>query len=116
MLFHGVNKLRHGIGFIDNTVQAHHWPAWISYGVFVGEVVAPIFLIIGFLTRPAALVVAFDMVIAWYLVLGTGAFTLQKQTGAVSGEVSFLYLFGALAIAMLGSGRFAISRGKGRWD
>jgi putative oxidoreductase len=116
MLFHGVNKLRHGIGFIDNTLQAHHWPTWISYGVFVGEVVAPISLIIGFLTRPAALVVAFDMVVAWFLVVGNNAFTLQKQTGAVGGEVLFLYLFGSLAIAMLGSGRFAVSRGKGRWD
>ena len=81
MLFHGVNKLRHGIGFIDGALQAHHLPTWIGYGVYIGEVVAPILLIIGLLTRPAALVVAFDMVSAWYLVLAANAFTLAKQTG-----------------------------------
>lgn len=115
MLFHGVNKLRHGTGFIEGVLQAHHLPGWIAYGVFVGEVVAPIFLIIGFLTRPAALVVAFDMLVAWYLAV-PNAFALAKQTGALGGEVLFLYLFGSIAIAMLGSGSYAASRGKDRWD
>jgi putative oxidoreductase len=116
MLFHGVNKLRNGIGFIEKVVQAHHLPAWIAYGVYLGEVVGPILLIIGFLTRPAAILVVIDMLVAWYLVLGPNAFTIAKQTGAVGGEVLFLYLFGSLAIAMLGSGRFAASRGKGWWQ
>ena len=116
MLFHGLDKLRNGVGFIAGVLQAHHLPAWIAYGVHVGEFVAPILLIIGFLTRPAALIVAFDMVMAWYLVLGAHVFTLAKQTGALNGEVLFLYLFGSISIALLGSGRFAVSRGKDRWD
>ncbi|HUJ13724.1 MAG TPA: DoxX family protein [Thermoanaerobaculia bacterium] len=116
MLFHGVNKLRHGIAFIEGVVTAHHWPSWIAYGVFVGELIAPILLIIGLLTRPAALVVAFDMLVAMYLVLGASAFTLARQTGALNCELQLLYLGGSLAIAFLGSGRFAISRGRGRWD
>lgn len=116
MLFHGINKLRHGTGFIEGTLQAHHLPVWIAYGVFIGEVVAPILLILGLWTRIAALVVAFDMVMAFYLAASATAFTLQKQTGAPGGEVLFFYLLASIAIALLGSGRYAVSRGKGRWD
>ena len=116
MLFHGVSKLRHGIAWMAGPLSAHHLPAFIGYGVYVAEVVAPILLLIGLFTRPAALVIVFEMVMALYLVVQGNAFQIQKQTGALGAELQFLYLFGALAIAFLGSGRFAVSRGKGRWD
>jgi len=116
LLFHGVNKLRRGIGFVIGVVQAHHLPSWPAYGVYIGEVLAPVLLIIGFLTRPAAIVVMFDLAMATYLALWSNAFTLTKQTGAPGGELNFLYFFAALAIVFLGSGRLALSRGRGRWD
>jgi putative oxidoreductase len=43
-------------------------------------------------------------------------FTLDKQTGALLSELQFLYMLGGLAIFFLGSGRYAMSKGKGRWD
>jgi putative oxidoreductase len=95
---------------------AHHLPAWLAYGVYVAEVVVPILLIVGFLTRPAALVIAFEMTMAMFLILGPKTFTIDRQTGALGGELQFLYLFSALAIAFLGSGRFAVSKGRWRWD
>ena len=116
LLFHGTAKLRHGIEFISKTVQSHNLPTWFAYGVYVGEVLGPILLILGILTRPAALAVAIDMVVAIALVVQGQAMQIARQTGALSGELPFLYLFGALAIAFLGSGRFAVSRGQGRFD
>lgn len=116
ILFHGISKLRHGIAWMAGPLSSHHLPAFIAYGVYVGEVAAPILLLIGLLTRPAALVIVFDMIMALYLVVQGNAFQIQKQTGALGAELQFLYLLGALAIAFLGSGRFAVSRGKGRWD
>jgi putative oxidoreductase len=56
------------------------------------------------------------MMMAMFLVLGPKTFELDRQTGALRGELQLLYLCGALAIAFLGSGRFALSRGRGRWD
>ncbi len=109
LAFHGISKLRHG-------VQAHHLPAWLAYGVYVAEVVAPILLIAGIFTRAAALVVVFEMSMAMYLVLGLKVFDVDRQTGALHGELQLLYFFSALAIAFLGSGRFALSKGRGRWD
>ncbi|WP_323129421.1 DoxX family protein, partial [Klebsiella pneumoniae] len=41
-------------------LAAQGLPGFIAYGVLVGEVVAPCLLILGVLTRPAALVLALD--------------------------------------------------------
>lgn len=56
-------------------------PGFIAYGVLVGEVVAPCLLILGILTRPAALVLAFTMVVAW-LMVGTGKTFALDAVGA----------------------------------
>jgi putative oxidoreductase len=116
MAFHGLSKLRHGVAWMAGPLSAHHLPASLAYGVYVAEVVAPILLILGILTRLAGLVISFEMVIALYLIVGNHAFTLDKQTGALSSELQFLYMLGGLAIFFLGSGRYAMSKGKGRWD
>jgi putative oxidoreductase len=116
LAFHGISKLRHGVAWMAGPLQAHHLPAWFAYGVYVAEVVAPILLIAGILTRLAALVVGFDLTMAMFLVLGPKTFAIDRQTGALGGELQLLYLFSALAIAFLGSGRFALSKGQGRWD
>lgn len=114
--FHGVSKLKHGIGWLAGPLHAHHLPMFIGYGVYVAEVIAPILLILGIFTRPAASVIVFDMVMALVLVVQGKAFDIQPQGGAIGAELQFLYLFSALAIAFVGSGRFAISKGRGRWD
>jgi putative oxidoreductase len=116
MAFHGVSKLRHGVAWMAGPLGAHHLPAFVAYGVYVAEVLVPILLILGIFTRPAALVIVFEMIMAMYLVLDGRAFTLDRQTGALMSELQFLYMLGALAIACLGSGRYAVSKGRGRWD
>lgn len=116
MLFHGLAKLGRGVAWMAGPLTAHHLPAALAYGVYVGEVVAPLLLIVGLWARPAALVVAFDLVMALYLVVEGKAFVLDRQTRAPGGELQFFYILAALAIVFLGSGHYAISRGKGRWD
>lgn len=116
LAFHGISKLRHGIAWMAGPLHAHHLPAFIAYGVYVAEVIAPVLLIVGILTRPAALVIVFELSMALFLVLGDKTFAITAQTGALGGELQFLYIFAALSIALLGSGRFALSRGHGRWD
>src|SRR5207302_1307071 len=58
MVMHGISKLQNGIGWMAGMLQSHHIPAFVGYGVYVAEVVAPILLILGLLTRLAALVIA----------------------------------------------------------
>jgi putative oxidoreductase len=97
-------------------LHSHHLPMFVGYGVYVAEVVAPILLILGIFTRPAALVIAFDLFMALVLVVQGKAFQIQPQEGALGAELQLLYLFASLAIAFLGSGRFALSKGQGRCD
>src|SRR5437660_1774682 len=79
--FHGISKLTKGIAWMAGPLQGHHLPIFLSYGVYIAEVIAPLLLIIGVLTRPAALVIAFELSMALYLVLGAKTFAINPQTG-----------------------------------
>ena len=107
MLFHGLHKLFDGVGGISSMLVAKGLPGFIAYGVLAGEVVAPCLLIVGILTRPAALVLAFTMVVAW-LMVGTGKTFALDAVGAWAIESLVYFFVGALAIAFLGAGRYSI--------
>jgi putative oxidoreductase len=115
MLFHGVSKLTHGIAGIIASVDKRGLPHAFAYGVYVGEVIAPLLIVAGFYSRPAALVLAFNMVVAVWLAHSGDVFTLG-QGGKWGIELQALFGFGAVAIALLGAGRYSASRGKGKWD
>ncbi|WP_294346422.1 DoxX family protein [Prosthecochloris sp.] len=115
MLFHGIHKLKNGLGFIEKSLSDAGLPAYLSYGALLGEIVAPLFIVLGIFSRPAALVEAFVMIAAIYLVHVPELFALTQHGGHAL-ELQFLYLFGSLAIVFLGSGRYSISRGRGLLD
>ena len=114
ILLHGVSKVMNGIDPILAGVQAAGLPREFGYLVYVGEVVAPILVIVGFLTRPAALIIAINMAFAVYLVHAAQLFTLTKQGGWAL-ELQGIYFLAAVAIALLGAGRFSVG-GAGRWN
>lgn len=114
MILHGISKLMHGPGFIENIVASAGLPSFIAYGVYVGEVIAPIFIILGYGTRIAAAIFAFNMVVAVSLVHGADVFTLN-ETGGWALELQGLYFFGALALVFTGGGKYAFSN-KHLWD
>lgn len=106
MFLHGLAKLSHGIDFIKGMVIANGLPGLVAYGVYIGEVLAPLLIIIGFKSRLAAGVVAFNMIVAIYLVHLNDIFMLTN-TGAWAVETQMLYLFGSICIVLLGSGKYA---------
>ena len=67
MLFHGISKVLHGIGGIEARVVSHGLPAWLAYGVYVGEVLAPLLLIANVWVQGAAIVMAVNMLFAIFL-------------------------------------------------
>ena len=109
MLFHGIDKLRHGVGGISGMLESSGLPGAMAYGAYVGEVVAPILLVLGVLTVPAALVVAFNMLVALYVAHSGQLFSLGDH-GAWAVEGPALYLLGAIVIALLGPGGITIRR------
>ena len=116
LAFHGIAKVKSGIGWMAGMLASHHLPAFVGYGVYVAEIVAPILLILGILTRPAALVIAFDLFMALMLAVQGRTFVPNERGGGLGGELELFFLFASLAIFFLGSGRYAVSKGQGRWD
>ncbi|MCA3185700.1 MULTISPECIES: DoxX family protein [unclassified Cupriavidus] len=115
ILLHGISKLMAGPGFVMQVVAQAGLPAALAYGVYIGEVVAPILLIIGLWTRLAALIVAINMLFAFALVhakqLGEMA-----PTGGWALELQAMYLAAALAVALLGAGRMSVGGIDGKWN
>ena len=111
MLFHGVAKLLNpgSLKYIGSQLAGIGLPQFIAYGVFLGEVVAPLRVILGVYTRIGGLLMAGNMVFAIVLV-HTGELFMLTQHGGWALELQGLYLFGALAILFLGSGSMALKR------
>ena len=109
LLFHGINKLQHGIGMVKSMVVGHGLPEVVAYGVYAGEILAPLLLILGINSRIWAGVIVVNMLMAIWLTNFKGMLTLGAH-GAWGMEVVMFYLLSALAVALLGSGKYAIRR------
>jgi putative oxidoreductase len=90
-------------------------PPVLGYGVYIGEVVAPLMVLFGVWTRPAAAVIAINMVVAIVLVHMGDLMKLNK-TGGWELELQGMFLFGAIAVALLGAGRYGVGGVKGKWN
>ncbi len=108
MLFHGLHKIIHGIGGVKELTVAAGLPEFLAYGVYVGEVVVPIFILLGAYARAASLILALNMAVAIFLAYGNSLFTLGKH-GAPAFELPFLYLVLSLMIFVFGSGKYALN-------
>lgn len=113
MLLHGFAKIKGGIDPIIGMVTQHGLPVFVAFGVYVGEVIAPILLIIGLYTRAAALLVAIDTVFAVALAHANQLLSLTRQGGWAL-ELQGLYLFAALAVMLLGAGHYSLGGAEGR--
>ena len=90
-------------------------PEFIAYGNLIGEVIAPVFMIIGYKTRIAALVVAFNMLMS-VLIAHRDIMFARNDFGGWMIELNVFYFMTALAVFFAGSGVYSVSRGAGKWD
>jgi putative oxidoreductase len=109
MLFHGIDKALHGVSFIEHLLAQQGLPTFLVYGIYVGEIVAPVMLIIGYEVKLFALIIALNMLIAIYLVHMKQLFTLGAH-GAWALEVQAFYLISSLVIVLLGAGRYRLGK------
>ena len=108
ILFHGVAKITNpaSVDYIAGALMRAGLPPLLAYGVYVGEVVAPLMVILGIYTRYAAIIIVVNMTFAITLMHMNDIFALSDN-GGWRLELQGFYLFGALAIVFLGSGRHA---------
>lgn len=110
ILMHGIAKLRGGMSGIEGMVVAQGLPGFLAYGVLVGEVLAPLMLIAGFHARIGAALVAINMLFAIALA-HMGQLGQLDSTGGWALELQGMFLASAVAIALLGPGRYGINQG-----
>ena len=115
ILLHGIAKVRHGLGDVGPALARVGIPEWVGYLVLLGEVVAPLMMIAGVWTRLAALAVAGTMAVALGLGHPHELFTMTDHGGLLL-EVQWMFLFAALAAALVGAGRFSAGGAQGRWN
>jgi putative oxidoreductase len=115
LLFHGISKLIGGVGFITGMLAKAGLPPAVGYLVYIGEVVAPLLILFGFWTRAAALVVVINMIVA-FLLVHAGQFLTMSQTGGWALELQGFYFASALAVALLGAGRYSLGGITGKWN
>ncbi len=115
LLFHGAFKIFTDFEHIKNMVSAVGLPEFVAYGNYIGEVIAPLFVIVGFKTRIAALVIAFNM-LASILIAHTDIVFRLNDFGAWMIELNVFYMMTAVVIFFAGSGKYSLSKGLGKWD
>lgn len=110
LLLHGIAKVTNPARTLDSMsgmLTAAGLPTYLAYGVFAGEVLAPILIILGIYSRIGGLIVVINMIFAVQLAHATQLFSLTK-TGGWALELQGFYLLSGLALFFLGSGRVAV--------
>ena len=103
-----VSSMMLGSDFIGNmflgtspTNEYNEYLVYISYGIYIGEVITPIFLIFGKYIRIAATIIAVDILLAMILLYRDNIFTLSEN-GGWSVELPMLYFVVAVSLALSG--------------
>jgi putative oxidoreductase len=109
MLFHGYSKIMSpgALDWIGGTLSGYGLPTVLAYGVYVGEILAPILLIIGVYCRIGGWLIFLNMLFAIFLAHQSELFTLSGSGGWAL-ELQGFYLMGGLVVALSGSGKLAL--------
>lgn len=115
ILLHGLFKIKSGVGGIAGMLSSHGLPGFLAYFVLIGEVVAPVLMIIGLFTRIAGWIIAINMVVAIGLAHMGSIASLTGQGGWAL-ELQGMFLFASIAVALFGAGRFSVGGTSGRYN
>lgn len=109
MLFHGYAKIVKGVSGIEASLVNLGLPAWVAYGVYIGEVLAPLLLIVGYYARTAAAIIMVNMIFAITLSHSRQLFDLGRSGGWAL-ELQGFFLLTALVVVLIGPGRYSLNR------
>lgn len=114
-MFHGIHKVFVEIDHVKVIVKNAGLPEALAYGNIVGEFVAPIFVLLGFKTRIAAAIIAFNMLLSVLIGHRDIMFSVNDYGGWMI-ETNVLYMMTAVVLFFTGAGKYSLSGGKGKWD
>jgi putative oxidoreductase len=99
-----------GVGAFGEALAAEGvpLPGFAAWGVTLLELVGGVLLVVGLLSRPTALLLAIDMVVAIALV--THELGFLSPTGRSGMEINVLLIGGLVAIGLAGPGSISVDR------
>lgn len=109
ILFHGIAKVKGGVGFLTPILDGVGLPPWVAYGAYVGEVVAPAMVILGLFARTGAFLIFIHMIFAIFLVHRPELLMFGKDGGWAL-ELEGMFMFTALALVFMNPGRYSVTR------
>jgi putative oxidoreductase len=106
---HGYAKISGDVVLLAAGLASKGFPAptLLAWCATLAELLGGLFVALGLLTRPAAAVVAFNMVVAWAS-MHLGDIAKIGGPGGSAFEYPFLLSMTALAIAIAGPGRYSL--------
>lgn len=116
VLVYGYEKLADPgmVAYIGTLFAGIGLPTFFAYGVYLGEVIAPLLVFIGWRAKLFAGIMAGTMVVV--ILLGHPSEIWPLSEFQWSGiELQALFLFNSLAVLLLGAGKFAFSD-QSVWD
>ncbi|KEA46175.1 DoxX family protein [Campylobacter mucosalis] len=109
LIMHGIAKLLNGVGFVKSLLLKVGLPEFIAYFAYLGEVVAPVMLILGIYVRFGSVLILGTCFTILWLFFAPDLFALTSH-GGFKAEIVYLYISMALCLLLSGSGRYAIKR------
>lgn len=116
LIFHGYFKILHNVDWLKAMLVENGLPGFIAYGVYIGEFIAPLMVVMGYRIRIAAPLIVINMIMAIYLAHRNQVFAIKEAGGGWAIELDALLLLGALALFFLGGGKYCIKGGGSYWD
>ncbi|GGD33140.1 GntR family transcriptional regulator [Malaciobacter pacificus] len=108
MLFHGVAKLQSGLDGIISTVESNGLPTFVAYGVYLGEILAPIMLLIGYRVKLASILIIGTM--GFILFFYSDSILALNKYGAWAIELQMFYITTSITIFFLGAGKYSLDK------
>jgi putative oxidoreductase len=110
ILLHGIHKLIGGVDWLEGMLANAGLPGFLRYGVYLGEVVGPALVIAGYYSRIGAWLIAVNMLFALGLAHAAELFAVNPEGGNLVLELQYLFMFTAIAVALIGPGRYAVNQ------
>ena len=113
IFFHGFHKLVHGTGDQFQILASSGIPGQFIYFVYVSEVLAPVLIVLGILTRISSLTIIATMIVVFYAL----PFPIGLDVhGAMNIESQLYFLLLPIALFFTGPGRYTLTKNNsGNW-
>lgn len=108
-LMHGWFHLTTGVEAVRGMLASMGLPEVLAYGVLIGELVAPLLILVGYYTRWASAVAVINFITTIAIAHTAEIFKLTPYGGSAI-ELNLLYMVIPLALIFTGAGKYAINK------